>query len=611
MATNFFAAQDAARRRSRRLVALFLASVGGLIVAVYFAVVALLRFGGEMTVWWQPDTFFWVAGLTALVVGVSSLGKIMSLRAGGGVVARSVGGRLLAPTTRDQDERRLTNIVEEMSIAAGVPMPEIYVLDQEDGINAFAAGFSPQDAAVAVTRGCLQKLTRDELQGVVAHEFSHILNGDMRLNIQLIGLVFGLLVLSIIGQGLLRSALYSNAGRRRGNNKEGGGIVALVVALGIILLLAGWLGVLFGRLLQSAVSRQREFLADASAVQFTRNPQGLAGALRKIGATSSRVNNEHSQDVAHLFFASGLRAGWAGLFATHPPLEERIRAIEPSWDGSFASPPPLPQTSTPPPLPTQSPAAFTKILGGAALSGAAQLEHALTVRHELASLLGDRWHDPSTARDLVLAMLPPLPGGSDHDSVGALRAKISRVPPVRRLALLGILHPALLRLDPAARLSLIARLDLFIEGDRALDAFEFGVCWIVRRDLRRSEKSPDRSLRFDDRPADFARDVSVLIASLVHVGDPDEDAAQLFQRALQQSPAFAPLASYPGQWPDVTELDRALLHLGRASFGLRQQIIAAATATVIKDEEITEDEAALMQLVSMALDCPAPLPAGM
>lgn len=612
MATNFFAAQDAARRRSRRLVALFLASVGGLIVAVYFAVVALLRFGGEMNTWWQPDTFFWVAGLTALVVGASSLGKIMSLRAGGGVVARSVGGRLLDPTTRDQDERRLTNIVEEMSIAAGVPMPEIYVLDQEDGINAFAAGFSPQDAAVAVTRGCLKKLNRDELQGVIAHEFSHILNGDMRLNIQLIGLIFGLLVLSIIGQGLVRSAFYSHAGSRRGNSKEGGGIVVLVVALGIILLLAGWLGVLFGRLLQSAVSRQREFLADASAVQFTRNPQGLAGALRKIGATSSRVNNEHSQDVAHLFFASGLRSGWAGLFATHPPLEERIRAIEPSWDGSFTStPPPLPKTSTPPPLPTPCPAAFTNILAGAALADAAQLEHAHTVRNELASLLGDQWHDPATARDLVLAMLPPLPGESDHDTVGALRAKLSLVPPVRRLALVGILHPALLRLDAAARLSLIAQLDLFIEGVHPLDAFEFGVCWVVRRDLRRSEKSPDRNLRFDDQPEDFARDVSVLIGSLIHVGDPGEDTAQHFARALQHSPAFAPLASYPGQWPDVTELDHALLHLGQASFGLRQQIIAAATFAVAADHQVTEDEAALMQLVSMALDCPAPLPAGM
>jgi Zn-dependent protease with chaperone function len=611
MATNFFAAQDAARRRSRRLVALFLASLVGLIMAIYMAVVALLRFGADINVWWQPDTFVWVAGITTLVVGLSSLGKIMSLRAGGGVVARSVGGRRLDPTTRDHHERRLTNIVEEMSIAAGVPMPEIYVLDEEDSINAFAAGFSPQDAAVAVTRGCLEKLNRDELQGVVAHEFAHILNGDMRLNIQLIGLVFGLLVLSIIGQGLLRSAFYSNAGRRRSDNKEGGGLVLLIIGLGLILLLAGWLGVLFGRLLQSAVSRQREFLADASAVQFTRHPQGLAGALRKIGTNSSRVSNEHSQDVAHLLFASGLRAGWAGLFATHPPLDERIRAIDPAWDGSFEStPPPLPEISTPPPLPTNQ-AAFPDIFAGAAFAGTVQLEHAHAVRQDLAVLLDDQWQNPATARDLVLAMLPLLPNETDNETMRALREKISSIPPVRRLALVGMLHPALRQLDSEVRLSLIARLDLLLEGDHGLDAFQFGVCWIVRRDLRRSEKPPDRSLRLDDRPSDFAHSVSVLLASLVHVGHPEENAAGHFAEAIQHSPAFVSVARYPGQWPDVTELDRALIHLGGASFGLRHQIIDAATAAVIKDQQITEDEAALMQLVSMALDCPAPLPAGM
>lgn len=344
MAMDFFAAQDTARSRSRRLVALFFASVAGIILAIYLAIMVLMFAGADAASLWDPEIFAWTAALTVLVVGAASLVKISSLRAGGGSVARSVGGRLVDPLTQIPDERRLVNIIEEISIAAGIPVPEIYVLDDEGGINAFAAGFSPADAAVAVTRGCMTKLNRDELQGVIAHEFSHILNGDMRLNSQLIGLVFGLLALTVIGQTLMRVAFYSGGGRRR-DGKEGAAVVLAIVLLGVILCIAGWVGVLFGRLLQSAVSRQREFLADASAVQLTRHPEGLAGALRKIGREGSRVTNPHSQDVAHLFFANGLRMSWWGLFGTHPPLEARIRAIDPGE----AVPPPLPRDEPAPP----------------------------------------------------------------------------------------------------------------------------------------------------------------------------------------------------------------------------------------------------------------------
>lgn len=607
MATDFFAAQDAARSRSRQLVALFLASVAGLIVAIYLAVMGLLLAGESVPgSLWSPDVFMWVAGLTALVVGVASLGKIASLRAGGGSVARSVGGRLVEAATTDPAERRLVNVVEEMSIAAGVPVPEIYVLDGEDGINAFAAGFAPGDAAVAVTRGCMTKLNRDELQGVVAHEFSHILNGDMRLNIQLIGLVFGLLVLAIIGQGMMRVALQSGGGRRRGG-KDGAAIIVAVAAMGLILFVAGWLGVLFGRLLQSAVSRQREFLADAAAVQFTRNPDGLSGALRKIGASGSRVNNAHSQDVAHLFFANGLRLGWAGMFATHPPLEERIRAIDPGWDGSFAKPPPLPRAEpAPPPLPSATGAGAAAALAAAAVASG-QLAQAQAIREELSALLGDDWRDPSCARDLVLALLPPMPSDADTAGVQDYREKLSLVEPGRRLALVGMLMPALGRLPEGEREDLLRQLGRLGGEGAALDAFDFGVWWIVRRDLGRLGCPPKPPGKLGSGPAAFAPDVAVLVASLAHVGAENDEAVRSFESAVAHSPSFGPLCRYPGQWPDVAQLDQALQNLGAASFALRKEIIDSASRAVVGDGKVTASEAALMQVVSLALDCPAPL----
>jgi Zn-dependent protease with chaperone function len=599
MATDFFAAQDAARARTRHLVVLFLASVAGLIGAIYLAVIAFVVGGGGDYGWWDPAVFQIVAGATVLVVGGASIGKILSLRAGGGTVARSVGGRLLDPATIDTLEQRLRNVVEEMAIASGVPVPEIYILDHERGINAFAAGFTPDDAAVAVTRGCLERLNRDELQGVIAHEFSHILNGDMRLNIHLIGLVYGLLVLSIIGQGILRMSVRSS-GRSSRSDRKGGGVFALI-ALGLILLCAGWIGVLFGRLLQSAVSRQREFLADASAVQFTRNPDGLAGALRKIGARGSRVRHEHSQDVAHLFFANGLALSWAGLFATHPPIEERIRALDPSWDGTFdTNPPPLPGEAESPP------AEGVSSLAESAAPVPENLAQAQVVLADLSGLFGDEWRDPAAARDLVTALLPPLPGAAEPSGVRRYRERLAEVPADRRLALVGMLLPALGQLPAADRADLLAHLDR-VARECGLDAFGFGVWWIVRRHLvRRDKPAADRTPLLAD-PAIFADDVSVLIAALLRADTAPEAAAAAFTEAMAASPSFAPLCRLPEAPADAARLEQALAHLATATFALRGEVIAAASHAVLRDGRVTGSEDALMQVFSQALDCPAPL----
>src|SRR5262245_12984485 len=276
MAIDFFQQQDTARRKTSLLVVYFVLAILALIALVYGLLLALNVYGtGEAVSLWQPELLLVVAAGVGVLVGGASVFKVAQLASGGQAVALMMGGAEVPGTTRDARERRLLNIVEEMAIAAGVPVPPVYILD-EPGINAFAAGYAPGDAVVAVSQGCLQYLSRDELQGVVAHEFSHVLNGDMRLNIRLIGLIFGIMALAIIGRILMFSAGRGSSSSRR--DAQGG-----ILLLGLGLFVLGLVGAFFGRLIQSAVSRQREYLADASAVQFTRNPDGIAGALKKIG----------------------------------------------------------------------------------------------------------------------------------------------------------------------------------------------------------------------------------------------------------------------------------------------------------------------------------------
>lgn len=318
---NFFARQDLARRRSRRLVVLFVLAVIAIVVAVDF--LFLLFFGGMGT---ASDPGSLAAGmamatlLTLGIIGAGSLYRLASLRQGGQAVATQLGGTPVPEDTHDFHYRRLRNVVEEVAIASGVPVPQIFVLEHEAGINAFAAGYAPSDAAIAVTRGALDKLNRDELQGVIAHEFSHVLNGDMRLNIRLMGVLFGILVLAVVGRKIL---LHGRGAR----GKDGAPLLLAALALMVV----GYIGLFFGRLIKAGVSRQREYLADASAVQFTRQTTGLSGALKKIAGlpAGSKLESGDTEEISHMLFGDGI--GFSSLFATHPPLVERIQALEPSF----------------------------------------------------------------------------------------------------------------------------------------------------------------------------------------------------------------------------------------------------------------------------------------
>ncbi|WP_407833942.1 M48 family metallopeptidase [Vibrio rotiferianus] len=336
---DFFDHQDTARQRTGLLVFLF-----SLAVFVITGLVSVLSIGIYYGVTGEPFdqntaisyVLLCFAGVV-LIVAISSMIRLSDLSSNGGRgVAESIGGKLISSNTIDAKHRRLLNVVEEMSIASGIPVPPVYVMQEERGINAFAAGMSIDDAVIGVTQGALDTFTRDELQGVIAHEFSHILNGDMRMNTRLIGVLFGITCIAHFGHLVLDNTHHTSRVSRSSSDSDKGFAVIMLIA--IVCLVLGWVGTLFGSMIKAAISRQREFLADASAVQFTRNDQGISGALKKIGghASGSSLKAKASSQMSHMMFGQSSLSGFTGLFATHPPLEERIRRIEPSWDGSFS-----------------------------------------------------------------------------------------------------------------------------------------------------------------------------------------------------------------------------------------------------------------------------------
>lgn len=346
---NFFEQQDIARRNTRLLVVLFVVAVIALIVLTLTFLVlfpwqtnarsfnqgsneplmCLMQQGCDFwnSVLAHTDKLITVTLAVLVVIGGASFYKWASLRQGGRVIAEMLNGREVKSNTRNLAEQRLLNVVEEMALAANMPVPAVYVLDGEMGINAFAAGFSNKDAVISVTEGALQSFNRDQLQGVIAHEFSHILNGDMRLNMKIIAMLYGIMFISQMGYLFLRSSSYSSSRERK---------TGLEMLLGLGLVIIGSIGTFFGYLIKAAVSRQREFLADASAVQFTRSASGIADALKVIGghAEGSAVLDSHGGEISHLFFSEAV-SRLQSFFATHPPLSDRIRRIEPRWNGVF------------------------------------------------------------------------------------------------------------------------------------------------------------------------------------------------------------------------------------------------------------------------------------
>jgi Zn-dependent protease with chaperone function len=651
---DFFEAQERARRRTSRLVLLFIVAVLGTILASYAVAAALsgqaeqFRQNGGPFILWDPELFGGIALAVLVVVGVGSLYKWSQMRHGGSAVAEMAGGRRVAPNSTDLHERRLLNVVEEMAIASGIGVPAVYILDDEPGINAFAAGLTTADAAVAVTRGTLEKLTRDELQGVIGHEFSHILNGDMRLNVKLTAIVFGILALGLIGRGILRS-LGRGRVRSSGNGKSKGGGIALVLAVGLALLIIGYVGYFFGRLIQAAVSRQREFLADASAVQFTRNPGGISGALKKIGGYSlgSRLLNSDSAQFSHFLFAEGFSSFFGGLWATHPPLDERIRAVEPRWDGKLFTPPEVVDVQresfaslAPAPIPAavsrrvvregetsggSAPRVPFSPTGVVAAIGQLAEHHVAQAQDQLATVptpLRDAARDPAVAPALAYTLViaaaraateSALALVGQHDSptavarVRALLPTVSALDATAKLPLLQLALPALRTLDAAARDRLAGTLDELVHADARVSAFEFALHKVLLRHLARAD-APAAPARFQSFTP-LADDFNVLLSALAHADERADPAraARAFAVGAAQLPLLAGrLALLPVEACAIEALDAALDRLADSTLPIKERALVAAAHTIGADGHVAVAEGELYRAIAAALDCPAP-----
>ena len=664
---NFFEQQELARRNSRRLIVLFALAIVAIVVAVNAAATVLYQFfvlpaaargiGAQL-----PHGFYFTN--TIVVVGLILGGtwlEMSRLRAGGSAVAQRVGARSVDPATRDALDRRLLNVVEEMAIAAGVPVPRVFVMDNEATINAFAAGHSIDDAVVTVTRGTLTRLNRDELQGVVAHEFSHILNGDMKLNLRLIGVLYGLLIVALAGRFLLEIG-----GRSRGgSDRSSSGAIMVLFAAGLLLWLLGYIGVFFGRLIKAGVSRQREYLADASAVQFTRNPDGIGGALRKIAGLSlesglgSRIDHPQAESLSHLFLGAARPNFARGLFATHPPMEERLRRIYgramealPAPEnpvalalGDLQATPSQRAASLPtrPPdtaaierLPaSSSPVAGLVQAGSTAASGVAlavadrltedigtvrprQSDFALdTAQQALLEALRRSAADGTRAQLLILALLVDKEralreqqraliaeayGAEAAQIVDGEYERIERLPPGARQPLADVAMPALRRLPREARAALLRTAHLLVAADGRVTVREFLLFSILKRRLG-PEASRPVTVKFDSL-LPLASEAGLVLSLVAAVRLPDRaehafNAGLLLLRGID--PALVPAAAVR-----LDEVSAALARLNQLAPLAKPQLIKAATAVAFVDDQTNWQAASTLRMICAALDAPLP-----
>jgi Zn-dependent protease with chaperone function len=607
------------------MIVLFTVAVALVVVSVYFAVQLgfFLTTGKQKAPthgfdWIDVKMFLLVALVTLTVIVLASIIRIVQLSKGGGYVAESLGGKLLNKLSADRKEKRLLNVVEEMAIAAGVPVPQVYLLKGETGINAFAAGHTPSDAAVAVTRGCLEQLNREELQGVIAHEYSHILNGDMRLNIRLIGFLFGIVVIANVGQAILR-------GSGRSSSKKGGGQVMLVA---LALMAIGYIGQLFGRMIQAAVSRQREFLADASAVQFTRNPIGIASALKKIGrfSKSSRIDSPNAPEVSHMFFSLAVQS----LFSTHPPLDERIRRIEPGFKGKvneFGRLEPIPGMAG------VSGGTFDAAASSMAVNPQEAKSHVgqLTPEHvsygseliaELPQKIREDLDDMLGALGIVCALLLDEDPDERKHQIKALKGiappeivnqimnaeqEIKKIAPVFYFPVLELAIPTLRCMSPVQFARFKEYISTLVEADGKLTIFEFAIQKMVTHHLGAHYTGLKRQplIKKIDSLVLFTAD---FLSILAKAGQREaQDARKAFDAgfARLKSAGVVKKEVY-SEKVSLKHADEALDVLVRAAPGIKRTIFDACCETVLFDKKVTIREAELLRMAASIMDIPVP-----
>lgn len=644
---NFFAQQERARAHTKRMLALFVLAVVCIVAALDFVLFLAFGSSGHGMHPGFGAVMFWNSVLVIGIIGACSLYKITALRGGGGVVARQLGATFVEPATTDFAHKRLRNVVEEIAIASGVPVPEVYVLEGEPAINAFAAGYTPADAAVTVTQGCLDKLNREELQGVIAHEFSHVLNGDMRLNIRLMGVLFGILVIGIIGRKIA-----ANTGRSRDSG--------YVVLIGIAILAIGYIGVFFGRLIKAGISRQREYLADASAVQFTRQTRGISGALKKIGglAAGSTLASGETEEVAHMLFGDGV--GYSALFATHPPLNLRIKAIDPAFDPAeldaiakaWANPVPVgdsdgAQVS----ISGFAPATIALAMGASAPVAAAAVQTALpqadaeialtpmkvvtqvahpgsddyrtanaihgTISEKLRALayMGTRCQQvvfalaidtDAAMRGTQLALLEKRFDANVRKGVEEILAETDALHPMQRLPLAQLAFPALRRQPRPQLQTFLIALNELIQADGEVHLEEYCLAKLVTVQVMDALDPSRARPTGSSKLTVCASEVADAIAIVAEYGaDNEADAERAYLVGMNEA-VPGDIAPYVQRSEWMVALDRALPILDTLTSAGKELLVRGLTAAIGADGKVSVTEAEMLRTICAALHCPLP-----
>ena len=648
---NFFERQHHARRKTATLIAYFLIAVILTVVTINLALYFLFfvtqgqhaatqpgDFPHALTLgqWLNEPYWIWTTIAVLLVISFSSVRSYFQLSGGGKAVAEMVSARRIRMASEDIQERRLINVVEEMSIASGTPVPLIYVMDDEQAINAFVAGYRPSEAVLVVTKGTLEKLSRDELQGVVGHEYSHILNGDMRINVRLIAALAGIIALGQMGGFVLRSLRYS-----RGRDSKGG--VGVIIGVGLVLFVVGYVGLFFGRLIKAAISRQREFLADASSVQFTRNPSAIAGALWQIKTDGgSRLVSSHAEDMSHMCIAESL--DFSSLMATHPPLDERIEAVDPGFltkkrfehkkiDAATPQTGTANTSSTTPssPLPDTAMGFSPEQIGAVAVTSAAitqsvgnptghHIEFAEQMHAAMPQSLLDAAHAPEQAKNVVYALILnatqseaievalTLINAHDGDtakaSARALVPTIGQLGPRGRLPVLDIVIPALKELSPNECARFLRTVDALVKVDKRLTSFEFVMTTILENHLDEDATRADITKYYQAELV--LPEIRVLLTVMARAGTKDESVFhQVFARTMGY---FSSAEETPVDRSHYSpERLRAVLQkLALVSPLIKQNLIGACADCVLHDGVVMPVEAELLRATALALDCPMP-----
>lgn len=608
---NFFQQQERTRRKTKFLIVYFLCGVIGTIFTIYVGVMFLLFNSRFQKNFWDSEVFIGVSSVTLFIIAAGSIAKLIELSHGGGAVAQALGGIQVPPNSTEFDLKRLVNVVNEMSIASGISVPEIYLL-KEDGINAFAAGNSPKDAAIGVTQGAIKYLNRDELQGVVAHEFSHILNGDMRLNMKLIAAISGILMISTIGYYILRA-------KTRGKNS------GQIKIIGLALLVIGFCGALFARIIQSAISRQREFLADASAVQFTRNPEGIVGALKKIATISSSVTSPATNETAHLFFSNPISGLLTSLFATHPPIEDRIKAIE----GSEVSIPTQPASYNkiePPIISTLTGEQKIKAEGLISIAGVVdtnQINYAQTLLSSyppallkavetsfssIALIYALLLSDDKDIRENQLLQLSIIVPKFMIEETKRLYGYIETLPREKKLPLVHLSINTLKIISSSQYFEFEKAIDTLIKSDNQMDLFEFVLSKIVKRNLEPQFKKVKQIEPIYSVIDPIKEDCILLLSAIAWSGTGELNAAQKsFYAGLSSLQIKEENAQIiPFENINIGLIDKALNRCLLLKLPMRAKLLNACSLTASDDGYINPYEVELIRAIADTLECPIP-----